>query len=183
MAVVGLIKMKPIFPVAAKFRINILEKLALLVRVVFCHFVYFKANINSVLLSKTLLTSLMSLKSIFTVSLSFLELLCKFSALRVGTVPVVWGAPNIEQFDPLYQTKHDFKSMVHANNLSPAELAKHLNSLMLNETAYEELLAWKHLGIGEQFRWLLSQRYSHEGACIMCKAVAYIKKMESINSS
>jgi hypothetical protein len=100
-------------------------------------------------------------------------------ALRVGTVPVVWGAPNIEMFDPLYETSYDKKSVVHANKYSPGELAEYLKALMQNKEDYEDLLAWKQLGLGEHFKSLLRQRFSHEGPCMMCKAVAYIKKMEN----
>ena len=104
-----------------------------------------------------------------------------FLALYTGTVPVVWGAPNIEQFDPLYLTDHSHtKSLIHANNMDPQQLAAQLNYLMYNKTAYEEYLAWKDLGIGSHFRQLLSRRFSHEGACMMCKAVAYIKKQENL---
>lgn len=99
--------------------------------------------------------------------------------MRAGTVPVVLGAPNIERFDPLYNTDSTKKSYIHANQFKPKDLAIHLKNLMNNRTAYEELLEWKSSGIGDEFRWFLNQRYSHEGACNMCKAVAYIKKMQN----
>lgn len=86
-------------------------------------------------------------------------------------------------FDPLYKTKHSYKSYIHANEVDPVILADQLKMIMNNKTLYEEYLHWKIVGIGDHFRELLSLRSTHEGVCNMCKAVAYVKKMERANKN
>eukprot|EP00667_Euglena_gracilis_P008900 EG_transcript_9029 len=61
-----------------------------------------------------------------------------FRALYSGTVPVVLGPPNIEEYKPAA------KSVINAADFkTPKDLADYLNWLHHNDTAYNEYLAYK----------------------------------------
>ncbi|CAM9591945.1 unnamed protein product, partial [Scytosiphon promiscuus] len=61
-----------------------------------------------------------------------------YNGLQSGTLPVYWGAENIEDFVPK-------GSVVKASDFSsPAELGKHLKMLATNEQAYEEYFRWRN---------------------------------------
>ncbi len=94
--------------------------------------------------------------------------------MRAGSVPIVLGAPNIDQFDPLYNTTL-YTGPAYLRISSIVNLALEIKKLMENKDEYEKYLDWKRLGLGEHFKSLITNRYSHEGPCTMCKAVAYIK--------
>ena len=57
-------------------------------------------------------------------------------------------------------------------------MALYLRLLMVNKDAYEEHLAWKQIGMGNYFKNILENNFEYQGACNLCKAVAYIKKFE-----
>ena len=68
-----------------------------------------------------------------------------FQPLIAGSVPVYWGAPDVGQYAP------DRRSYIDASAFgSMRELASHLQYLDGNATAYEELQAWKSVGVA---RW------------------------------
>ena len=69
-----------------------------------------------------------------------------FHPLIAGSVPVYWGAPDVGGFAPhpsSYVNAEDFGSA--------AELAAHLAYLDRNDTAYNEMLAWKDEPLGDRF--------------------------------
>ncbi|CAM9232300.1 unnamed protein product [Ectocarpus sp. 6 AP-2014] len=60
-----------------------------------------------------------------------------YNGLQSGTLPVYWGAENVEDFVPK-------GSVVKASDFSsPAELGKHLKMLAANEEAYEAYFKWR----------------------------------------
>ncbi|CAN0117222.1 unnamed protein product, partial [Ectocarpus fasciculatus] len=60
-----------------------------------------------------------------------------YNGLQSGTLPVYWGAENVEDFVPK-------GSVVKASDFSsPAELGMHLKMLAANEEAYEAYFKWR----------------------------------------
>ena len=69
-----------------------------------------------------------------------------FQPLIAGSVPVYWGAPDVAEFAP------DPRSYINVEDFgSIQELAEHLAYLDRNDTAYTELLAWKHKPLNREF--------------------------------
>jgi glycoprotein 3-alpha-L-fucosyltransferase len=67
-------------------------------------------------------------------------------ALNFGAVPVVIGAPNIQDFAP------SDNSIIHIENEAALpQVAERMLYLMQNNTAYDEMLAWKTDGPSDQF--------------------------------
>ena len=60
-----------------------------------------------------------------------------YQALAVGSVPVYWGAPNVQAFLPCRHCAIDASRFASAR-----ALARHLTYLLHNESAYQEYLAW-----------------------------------------
>lgn len=83
-----------------------------------------------------------------------------YHALAVGTVPVYLGAPNIYDFLPCNRTKPcivHVAAFVEANGrVNTVRLARHLQHLAANETAYGEYLAWRHEPWPPRFKALAS---------------------------
>ena len=74
-----------------------------------------------------------------------------YDALIAGSVPVVLGAPNVDEFapaDPSYVDANDFRS--------PADLASFLVELAGDEPRYAGYLSWKSHGFRPAFRDLLA---------------------------
>lgn len=71
-------------------------------------------------------------------------------ALNFGAVPVVIGAPNIQDFAP------SDNSIIHIENEAALpQVAERMLYLMQNDTAYDEMLAWKIDGPSDQFLALI----------------------------
>ena len=69
-----------------------------------------------------------------------------FQPLIAGSVPVYWGAPDVADFAP------DPRSYINVEDYgSIQELAEYLAYLDRNDTAYAELLAWKHKPLSHEF--------------------------------
>jgi len=75
-----------------------------------------------------------------------------FQPLEAGSVPVFYGTSNIADFAPPH-------SYIDANDFeSPKELAEYLEFLDKNDREYEEYLAWKKTGFGENLSHLIEIR-------------------------
>ena len=89
----------------------------------------------------------------------------------VGSVPIVLGPPNIEDYAPgkkSYISISDYKT--------PEELAEHLKHLSNNKTAYNEYLAWKSEPPRPSFVSLF--KYTRPWSCLMCKYHQSVMKGE-----
>lgn len=71
-------------------------------------------------------------------------------ALNFGAVPVVIGAPNIQDFAP-----SDNSIIYIENEAALPQVAERMLYLMQNNTAYDEMLAWKVNGPSDQFLALI----------------------------
>ena len=79
-----------------------------------------------------------------------------------GSVPIYRGTDNIGSFLPA-------GSYINANNMSPAELAKLVNSLAADEVAYNKYFEFKKKPIPPHFVEMASMSYSHPNAlCRLC---------------
>jgi alpha-1,4-fucosyltransferase len=109
-----------------------------------------------------------------------------FLALQAGTVPVYLGAPNIEEFDPLYELNADGskpkdwkpRSLIRASDFSgPEELANYLKYVASNETLYNSFLEWKSKPPTKRFTNLSSMSLDFaDTACRICKNVSILKQ-------
>ena len=96
-----------------------------------------------------------------------------FSALVVGTVPVVIGAPNIADFAP---SDNSIFVVTSLDDVEP--VAKMMKALSLNETEYQKKLAWKQDGPSDRFKALVDLSVVHS-SCRLCVHVAdRIRKQE-----
>ena len=80
----------------------------------------------------------------------------------VGSVPIVLGPPNIEDYAPgdkSYISISDYKT--------PKEFVKHITYLSNNESAYNEYLAWKSKPPRPSFLKLFA--YTREWPCLFCQ--------------
>eukprot|EP00752_Nemacystus_decipiens_P011501 g10213.t1 len=96
-----------------------------------------------------------------------------YNGLQSGTLPVYWGAENVEDFVPR-------GSVVKASDFSsPAELGKHLKMLAANEDAYEEYFKWRD-DPEEEKRFeqdvLSRSAYGVNAMCRLCDRVLADKK-------
>jgi len=90
-----------------------------------------------------------------------------FQPLEIGSVPIYYGAPNIEDFAPehSYINIKDFKSV--------KELADYIKYLDENDEEYKKYFAWKKNGYGENFRRVIEMgKINH-----MCQLLQRIKNM------
>ncbi len=84
-------------------------------------------------------------------------------ALNFGAVPVVIGAPNIQDFAP------SGNSIIHIpDEQSLPGVAVRMKYLMANDTAYDEMLAWKVDGPSDQFLALIDIGTVHP-ECRLCQ--------------
>lgn len=90
-----------------------------------------------------------------------------FHSFIAGSVPIYWGAPNIEDFLP------SEKSIIKMTDFrTPRDLASYLLYLDKNETAFFEYLDWKVKGeISKEF-YRLENTSPRTGPCRLCLEVA-----------
>lgn len=85
-----------------------------------------------------------------------------FQSLVAGSVPVVIGAPNIEDFAPAPG------SYLHIKELKDApEVAKTMKYLSENPVAYNKSLRWKYEGPSDSFKALVDMAAVHS-SCRLC---------------
>eukprot|EP01080_Neovahlkampfia_damariscottae_P001082 gene1082-10601_t len=89
-----------------------------------------------------------------------------FQSLQVGTVPVVVGAPDIEEYQP------SENSILHIRNLSDVErVAKRMIYLSKHDDEYQKMLDWKIRGPSNKF--LATMQDTMAGwLCKMCFKIA-----------
>ncbi|KAK4258767.1 hypothetical protein QN277_005178 [Acacia crassicarpa] len=89
-----------------------------------------------------------------------------FQSLVAGSVPVVVGAPNIQDFAP------SPVSLLHIKQLTDVEsVAKTMKMLAENHEAYNQYLRWKHEGPSDSFKALLDMAVVHS-SCRLCVHLA-----------
>ncbi|XP_074269018.1 glycoprotein 3-alpha-L-fucosyltransferase A-like isoform X1 [Silene latifolia] len=89
-----------------------------------------------------------------------------FQSLVAGTVPVVVGAPNIEDFAP------SPGSVLHIKEIDDiAVVAKKMNFLAENPDAYNQSLRWKYEGPSDSFKALVDMAAVHS-SCRLCILLA-----------
>ncbi|KAL0796935.1 hypothetical protein Bca101_068312 [Brassica carinata] len=85
-----------------------------------------------------------------------------FQSLVAGSVPVVVGAPNIEEFAPASD------SFLHIKSLEDVEpVAKRMKYLADNPAAYNQTLRWKYEGPSDSFKALVDMAAVHS-SCRLC---------------
>ncbi|GMN37630.1 hypothetical protein TIFTF001_006977 [Ficus carica] len=85
-----------------------------------------------------------------------------FQSLVAGSVPVVVGAPNIQDFAPAPG------SILHIKELSDVEsVAKSMKHLSANPEAYNQTLRWKYDGPSDSFKALVDMAAVHS-SCRLC---------------
>uniref|UniRef100_A0A1J3GLR0 Fucosyltransferase n=1 Tax=Noccaea caerulescens TaxID=107243 RepID=A0A1J3GLR0_NOCCA len=89
-----------------------------------------------------------------------------FQSLVAGSVPVVVGAPNIEEFAPSSDSFLHIKSM---EDVEP--VAKRMKYLADNPAAYNQTLRWKYEGPSDSFKALVDMAAVHS-SCRLCIFVA-----------
>ncbi|KAH0872332.1 hypothetical protein HID58_069694 [Brassica napus] len=85
-----------------------------------------------------------------------------FQSLVAGSVPVVVGAPNIEDFAPASGSILQIKSM---EDVEP--VAKRMKYLADNPAAYNHTLRWKYEGPSDSFKALVDMAAVHS-SCRLC---------------
>ncbi|XP_010487861.1 PREDICTED: glycoprotein 3-alpha-L-fucosyltransferase A [Camelina sativa] len=89
-----------------------------------------------------------------------------FQSLVAGSVPVVVGAPNIEEFAPSPDSFLHIKQMDDVKSV-----AKKMKYLADNPDAYNQTLRWKHEGPSDSFKALVDMAAVHF-SCRLCIFVA-----------
>ncbi|CAN8302947.1 unnamed protein product [Cochlearia groenlandica] len=85
-----------------------------------------------------------------------------FQSLVAGSVPVVVGAPNIEEFAP------SSDSFLHIKKIEDVEIvAKRMNYLASYSSAYNQTLRWKYEGPSDSFKALVDMAAVHS-SCRLC---------------
>ncbi|CAL0331323.1 unnamed protein product [Lupinus luteus] len=89
-----------------------------------------------------------------------------FQSLVAGTVPVVVGAPNIQEFAP------SRGAILHIKDIEDVEsIAKTMKHLAENPEAYNQSLRWKYEGPSDSFKALVDMAAVHS-SCRLCIHVA-----------
>ncbi|KAF8054818.1 hypothetical protein N665_1312s0011 [Sinapis alba] len=89
-----------------------------------------------------------------------------FQSLVAGSVPVVVGAPNIQDFAPSPD------SILHIKQMTDIEpVAKRMKHLADNPEAYNKMLRWKHEGPSDSFKAVVDMAAVHS-SCRLCIFVA-----------
>lgn len=83
-------------------------------------------------------------------------------ALEAGTVPIVIGATNVEDYEVAPNSMLVIKTMEDVPSV-----AARLQHLLANQTAYEEMLAWKRDGPQDKFLALVDLNVVHSN-CRLC---------------
>ena len=97
-----------------------------------------------------------------------------FHALVAGSIPVVIGAPNIKDFEPMDG------SIIHIPTLEDVDTAVNRMKHLLNDDAeYDKMLEWKKKGPSDKFLALVDMAVVHS-ACRLCLAAGseYYQKMQ-----
>ncbi|KAJ8763580.1 hypothetical protein K2173_002463 [Erythroxylum novogranatense] len=99
-----------------------------------------------------------------------------FQSLVAGTIPVVVGAPNIQEFAPAPG------SILHIKNVDDVEsIAKTMNHLAGNPEAYNQSLRWKYEGPSDSFKALVDMAAVHS-SCRLCIHLATIIRQKEESS-
>ncbi|XP_072991377.1 putative fucosyltransferase-like protein [Typha latifolia] len=89
-----------------------------------------------------------------------------FQSLVAGSVPVVVGAPNIQDFAP------SSSSVLHIKTLDDvASVAKTMKYLATDPTAYNQSVRWKYEGPSDSFKALVDMAAVHS-SCRLCIHIA-----------
>ncbi|XWS68026.1 hypothetical protein CRYUN_Cryun04dG0054900 [Craigia yunnanensis] len=100
-----------------------------------------------------------------------------FQSLVAGTVPVVVGAPNIEDFAP------SPGSILHIKELEDVQsVAKRMKYLAENPDAYNQSLRWKYEGPSDSFKALVDMAAVHS-SCRLCIHLATVIREKEEKSS
>ncbi|CAN1278559.1 Putative fucosyltransferase-like protein [Linum perenne] len=100
-----------------------------------------------------------------------------FQSLVAGTIPVVVGAPNIQDYSP------GQGSILHIKSLEDIDtVAKTMNYLSENATAYNQALRWKVDGPSDSFKALVDMAAVHS-SCRLCIHLATMVREKEASSS
>ncbi|KAE8708262.1 putative fucosyltransferase-like protein [Hibiscus syriacus] len=100
-----------------------------------------------------------------------------FQSLVAGTIPVVVGAPNIEDFAPSQD------SFLHIKELEDVpSVAKKIKYLAENPVAYNQSLRWKYEGPSDSFKALVDMAAVHS-SCRLCIHLATVIQEKEEKSS
>lgn len=99
-----------------------------------------------------------------------------FQSLVAGTIPVVVGAPNIQDFAPARN------SILHIKELEDVDsIAKTMKYLGENPDAYNQSLRWKYEGPSDSFKALVDMAAVHS-SCRLCIHLATMIREKEENS-
>ncbi|CAM6085445.1 unnamed protein product [Calypogeia fissa] len=99
-----------------------------------------------------------------------------WQSLVAGSVPVVVGAPNIEDFVPAPN------SFLHIKSIDDvSRVANQIRYLESNSTAYNETLKWKYEGPSNAFKALVDMATVHS-SCRLCIHLATIIRAEEMGA-
>ncbi|XP_047181838.1 glycoprotein 3-alpha-L-fucosyltransferase A-like isoform X2 [Vigna umbellata] len=99
-----------------------------------------------------------------------------FQSLVAGTVPVVVGAPNIQDFAP------SPGSILHIKEIEDVEsVAKTMRYLAENPEAYNQSLRWKYEGPSDSFKALVDMAAVHS-SCRLCIHLATVSREKEENN-
>ncbi|XP_004505222.1 glycoprotein 3-alpha-L-fucosyltransferase A isoform X2 [Cicer arietinum] len=100
-----------------------------------------------------------------------------FQSLVAGTIPVVVGAPNIQDFSP------SPGSILHIKELEDVEsVAKTMRYLAENPEAYNQSLRWKFEGPSDSFKALVDMAAVHS-SCRLCIHLATVSREKEEKSA
>ncbi|KAL2344812.1 hypothetical protein Fmac_006097 [Flemingia macrophylla] len=99
-----------------------------------------------------------------------------FQSLVAGNVPVVVGAPNIQEFAP------SRGSVLHIKEIEDVEsIAKSMRYLAENPEAYNQSLSWKYEGPSDSFKALVDMAAVHS-SCRLCIHLATVSREKEESS-
>lgn len=98
-----------------------------------------------------------------------------------GSVPIYFGANNIELYDPMYGREGP-RSIIKASDFkSTTELFEHIDFLSNNEEEYMKYHHWRKLPPTDHWTHLVNVAYdSPQSLCLLCKAVVEFKTSHNI---
>nr|WDD38947.1 fucosyltransferase transcript variant 2 [Fagopyrum tataricum] len=102
---------------------------------------------------------------------------CHKNREEKGTIPVVVGAPNIQEFAPYPGSVLHIKELVDVSSV--AKTMKHLAD---NPNAYNQSLKWKHEGPSDSFKALLDMSAVHSSCRLCIHLATNIRGREENNS-
>ncbi|XP_042396060.1 putative fucosyltransferase-like protein [Zingiber officinale] len=101
-----------------------------------------------------------------------------FQSLVAGTVPVVIGAPNIQEFAPCPDCILHIKE-----TKDVASVAKTMRSLASDRVAYNHTLRWKYEGPSDSFKALVDMASVHSSCRLCIHLATKIREKEETSSS